>query len=133
MLKLNAKHSSQIHKISRDTKNAKNALITTKAKKQVNSVKKRNLNLSLQQVSNSQSKKLMRWNVQNVKAYCFVNRIKVYLAKRYSARHVFRKESVSVSVQNATVNGNQKTFYIIGSASQNSVPVSQISRFKIKF
>ena len=75
----------------------------------------------------------MLWNVQNVKACCFVMRKKIYLAKRYSVQHAFSKEPVSVSVLNATVNGNRKVFLIIGSANQNNVLVSQISKYKIKF
>ena len=75
----------------------------------------------------------MQWNVQNVKACFFVMRKKIYLAKRYSVLHAFNKEPVSVSVLNASVNGNRKVFLIIGSANQNNVPVSQISKYKIKF
>lgn len=84
-------------------------------------MKSKDLNLLL--ASNLLYKKLMPWNVQNVKVYYFVIRIKVYPAKKYSVLLVFRKESVSVSVLNAIVSGNRKIFYIIGSANQIYVPV----------
>ena len=75
----------------------------------------------------------MQWNVQNAKAYCFAMRKKICPAKRYNAQHVFRMESVSISVQNVTANGNRKTFLIIGNANQNNVLVLQTFRYKTRF